>query len=63
MAASSSATNSLAMVAAEAVQAPGEEQQLTPMLGKLADVPVELGKAETLLADNGYFSEENVPAC
>jgi hypothetical protein len=30
------------------------------MLGKLADLPDELGRAEALLADNGYFSESNV---
>ena len=30
------------------------------MLGKLGALPEELGKAETLLADTGYFSEANV---
>jgi IS5 family transposase len=33
------------------------------MLGELAALPGELGKAETLLADTGYFSEANVNAC
>jgi hypothetical protein len=33
------------------------------LLGKLAELPVELGKADALLADNGYFSESNVNAC
>ena len=33
------------------------------MLDKLAALPDELGKPETLLADNGYFSEANVEAC
>ena len=44
-----------AIAAAKAVQAPNDKQQLVPMLGKLADLPVELGKMR--LADNGHFSE------
>jgi transposase len=57
------AAGSLLVVAADVVQAPNDKQQLEPMLGKLADLPDELGKAEALLADNGYFSESNVNAC
>src|SRR5467141_2816703 len=53
------AAGSMLVVAAEVVQAPNDKQQLSPMLGKLADLPAELGKADTLLADNGYFSEAN----
>ena len=33
------------------------------MLGKIAELPAELGKADELLADNGYFSEGKVNAC
>ena len=33
------------------------------MLGKIAELPAELGKVGELLADNGYFSEGNVNAC
>ena len=57
------AAGSMLVVAAEVVQAPNDKQQLSPMLDKLADLPAELGKADTLLADNGYFSEANVQAC
>jgi Transposase DDE domain/Transposase domain (DUF772) len=57
------AADSLLVIAAEVVQAPNDKQQLEPMLGKLADLPDELGKAEALLADHGYFSESNVNAC
>ncbi len=57
------AAGSLLVIAADVVQAPNDKQQLEPMLGKLADLPDELGKAEGLLADNGYFSESNVNAC
>jgi Transposase DDE domain len=45
------------------VQAPNDKQQLEPMLGKIAELPGELGKVGELLADNGYFSEANVNAC
>jgi hypothetical protein len=46
----------LLVVAADVVQAANDKQQLKPMLGKIAALPEALGKAETLLADNGYFS-------
>ena len=45
------------------VQAPNDKQQVEPMLDKLCALPGELGKAETLLADTGYFSAGNVAAC
>jgi hypothetical protein len=45
------------------VQAANDKQQLEPMLGKVVALPEVLGKAETLLADNGYFSAANVAAC
>lgn len=57
------AAGSLLVVATEVVQAPNDKQQLSPMLGKLAGLPAELGRPDTLLADNGYFSAANVTAC
>ena len=33
------------------------------MLGKIGALPEELGEAENLLADSGYFSAGNVEAC
>jgi transposase len=57
------AAGTLLVVAADVVQTPNDKQQLAPMLGKLAALPAALGKADTLLADNGYFSEANVQAC
>jgi hypothetical protein len=46
------------------VQAPNDKQQVQPMLGQLAALPGEPGKAATtLLADTGYFGETNVNAC
>ncbi len=57
------AAESLLVIAVEVVQAPNDKQQIEPMLGKIGALPDELGKPETLLADNGYFSEANVTAC
>jgi transposase len=57
------AADSLLVVAADVVQAPNDKQQLEPMLGKLSELPGELGKVGELLADNGYYSESNVNAC
>jgi transposase len=57
------AAGSLLVVAAAVVQAPNDQQQLEPMLGKMAALPDEWGKVGALLADNGYFSEANVNAC
>src|ERR671921_294402 len=57
------AAGSLLVVAADVVQAPNDKRQLAPMLDKLATLPEDLGKPETLLADTGYFSAANVTAC
>src|SRR5467141_267909 len=57
------AAGSMSVVAADVVQAPNDKQQLAPMLAKLSALPDQLGEAETLLADSGYFSQANVNAC
>ena len=57
------AAGSLLVVAVDVVQAPNDKQQVEPMLGKISSLPEDLGKAETLLADTGYFSAGNVDAC
>src|SRR4030081_2229410 len=57
------AAGSLLVVAGQVVQAPNDKQQIEPMLGKIDALPEAFGKAETLLADTGYFSAANVEAC
>ena len=57
------AAGSLLVVAADVFQATNDKRQLAPMLDKLAALPADLGKPETLLADTGYFSAANVQAC
>lgn len=56
-------TGSLLVVAGDVVQAANDKQQITPMLAALGRLAAALGKAETLLADSGYFSAANVAAC
>jgi len=57
------ATESLLVIATDVVQAPNDKQQIAPMLEKIDAMPEGLGQVETLLADNGYFSEANVMVC
>jgi transposase len=57
------AVGSLLVVAIDVTQATNDKQQVEPMLGKIDDLPDNLGKVEDLLADTGYFSEANVNAC
>jgi hypothetical protein len=51
------AEGSLLVVASDVVQAANDKRQLEPMLAKTRALPEALGEAETMLADNGYFSE------
>ena len=55
--------DSLLVVTTDVVQAANDKQQLEPMLGRLAALPADLGRPETVLGDNGYFSAANVTAC
>ncbi len=57
------ATDSMLVVATEVTQAANDKEQLVPMLEKLEALPKELGRAECILADNGYLSEANVEQC
>ncbi len=57
------ATASLLVIATAVVQAPNDKQQIAPMLEKIDALSEQFGRPETLLADNGYFSEANVMRC
>jgi hypothetical protein len=61
--AGTSPSQSLLVIATDVVQAPNDKQQITPILEKVDALPQQLGRPETQLADNGYFSEANVMAC
>ena len=56
-------TESLLVVAPAVTQACNDKEQIEPMLSRLKALPESLGKADTLLADTGYFSATNVEAC
>ena len=56
------AAGSLLVVTADVVQATNDKQRIEPALEQLGQLPDELGKAETLLADSGDFSQTNVEA-
>ena len=49
------AADSLLVVAASVVQAPNDKQQLEPMLGKIAELPAELGKVGELACRQRLF--------
>lgn len=57
------ATGSMLIVATEVTQAANDKEQLVPMIEKVQALPQELGRAEIVLADNGYLSEANVEQC
>ena len=44
-------------------QQANDKQQIEPALERLSEIAESLGKAEGLLADAGYFSEDNVNRC
>ena len=55
--------DSMLVMAPAVTQACNDKEQVEPMLAQLAALPESLGKADTLLADTGYFSAANVTAC
>ncbi|MGZ4995975.1 MAG: IS1182 family transposase [Methylobacter sp.] len=55
--------DSMLVVATTLTQHTNDKQQVEPMLSELKAVQDKLGKPETLLADNGYFSKDNIQAC
>jgi transposase len=57
------AAGSMLVVASDVVQSPNDKRQVEPMVDKIAALPQDLGRADTLLADSGYFSAANVDAC
>jgi len=55
--------DSMLVVATTLTQHTNDKQQVEPMLGELKALQDKLGKPDTLLADNGYFSKDNIQAC
>ena len=53
----------LLIVATDVSQQTNDKQQVEPMLAELNKLPESFGSPDALLADNGYFSAENVKTC
>ena len=56
-------TESLLIVTQHVTQNINDKREVEPTLKALEPLAETLGKAEALLADNGYYSEANVNAC
>ncbi len=54
---------SLLIVENHVSQSPNDKQELEPALEGLDGLPQKLGKVEAMMADAGYFSEDNVKRC
>lgn len=55
--------DSLLVIGQHVTQAANDKQQVAPMLEQLQTLPKPLGKVDTLVTDNGFFSAANVHAC
>jgi transposase len=55
--------DTMLVVAEHVSQSPNDKQELAPALDQLDAVAPVIGKAAALIADNGYFSADNVERC
>ena len=55
--------DTMLIVTTHVTQAPNDKKELEPALTNLKNLPQGLGTVTELIADNGYFSEENVTLC
>ena len=56
-------TESMLVVTESITTHANDKQEVEPTLKALEELPGPLGRAEAILADNGYYSEANVRAC
>jgi len=55
--------DTMCIFSAHVTQSPNDKQEVVPTIEALDELPDQLGKVDTLLADTGYFSESNVKKC
>ena len=55
--------DTMCIISAHVTQSPNDKQEVYPTLKNLDELPEQLGKIDTMLADTGYFSEANVNQC
>ncbi|MDH3330605.1 MAG: IS1182 family transposase [Desulfobulbaceae bacterium] len=53
----------MCIVSAHVTQSPNDKQEIVPTIEAFEELPGNLGRINTLLADTGYFSESNVNEC
>lgn len=56
-------TQSMLIVTNHVSQQPNDKRELKPAVHNLVSLPEDLGKATELIADNGFFSQDNVETC
>jgi len=55
--------DTMLIVEAHISQAPNDKQEITPTLAALNELPKKLGQLDTMLADAGYYSDDNMALC
>jgi transposase len=55
--------DSMLIVESHVSQRPNDKQEILPAVEGLTSLPEELGVVDTIVADTGYFSENNVTIC
>jgi transposase len=56
-------TETMLVITAHVSQACNDKREVVPTLQQIAQLPAVLGEVQSLIADNGFFSEANVLAC
>lgn len=56
-------TESMLVLVPQVTNATNDKEQVAPMVAKVQALPDGLNQPQTLLLDNGYFSEKNVETC
>ena len=56
-------TETMLVLATHVSQAPNDKKELVPALEKITELPAQLGAADNLLGDTGFFSAANTIAC
>lgn len=55
--------DSMLVLVADVTQDVNDKKQVEPMIEKLQELPEDIARPQQLLADTGYYSENNVEAC
>lgn len=56
-------TETMMVITAHVSQACNDKREVQPTLGQIAALPAVLGEVQSLITDNGFFSQANVIAC